>query len=296
MAQGYLCAGVGTALFAMKGVAVKLLYVEQLDALTVLAWRMILSLPCFLIIGLWLWSSRTPQQRAVVRQPRHFGLAMLCGILSYYISSYLDFKGLETVSAQLERLTLYTYPFFVLFFSAVMIGARVSQIAIIALIVSYLGIGLIFWHEMPSTGSIYGIGTAYVMGAALAYSFQQVISKGVITQVGSRLFTCISMVAASVVMLAHFALVRPIASLAISGHALLLLIVLALFCTVIPTFMLNEAVRRIGPQHTSSVGGVGPVVTIVAAVIILDEPFTLWHVAGTALVLLGVWLFTRHKA
>ncbi len=216
--------------------------------------------------------------------------------MTYYVSSYLDFKGLEYVSAQFERLTLYTYPFFVLFFSAILIGARVSFIAIVALLLSYAGIALIFVHEMPEAQHQQTLGMFYVIGAAVAFAFQQVLSQPVIAKVGSRLYTSIAMVAATLAVFTHFLLTRSLDTLSIPMGAFWLMLILAVFCTVIPTYLMNEAVRRIGPQHTSSMGGVGPIVTIIAAVFILGESFTAWHALGTALVLLGVSLFSRHKA
>lgn len=294
-AVGYSFAVIGLGLFAMKGIVIKLAYAHELDALVTLTWRMILALPFYVVMGLWMWRIR-PHSRAELKQPRTLSLVLLCGVLSYYLSSYLDFRGLEYVSAQFERLTLYTYPFFVLMFSALLLGARVSLLAIVALCISYAGIALMFAQEMPRAESNYLLGALFVIGAALVFAFQQVLSKPVIERLGSRLYTSAAMAAACLAVFSHFLLTRPLEQLVISMEAFWLMAILAVFCTVLPTFLMNEAVRRIGPQHTSSVGGVGPVLTAIAAVFILDEPFTLWHAAGTLCVLFGVGLFSRHRA
>ena len=295
VAIGYACASFGLGLFAMKGIVIKLAYAEELDALTTLGWRMVFALPFYLLIGAYLWK-RQPAGREALKQPRILMITLLCGVLSYHVSSYLDFKGLEYVSAQFERLTLYTYPFFVLFFSVLLIGARISLLAVMALAISYAGIALIFAHDMPRAEENYLIGALYVIGAAMIFAFQQVLSKPVINQVGSRLYTSVAMSVASIAVFAHVLVMRPLSDFTLSMNGFWLMLTLAVFCTVMPTYLMNEAVRRIGPQHAASMGGIGPVITAIAAGFILGEAFTLWHAAGTALVLIGVGLFSRHKA
>jgi drug/metabolite transporter (DMT)-like permease len=38
---------------------------------------------------------------------------------------------------------------------------------------------------------------------------------------------------------------------------------------------------------------IGPMSTIAMGVLLLDEPFTIWVAVGTALVLAGIYVFTR---
>ncbi|MCI5049970.1 MAG: DMT family transporter [Rickettsiales bacterium] len=292
---GYLCALVGLSLFAMKGIVIKLGYDEQLDAEVTLMWRMMLAMPFYVGIGIWMWGKR-PEARIAFKRREVWLTTCVCGVMSYYLASYLDFKGLEYVSAQFERITLYTYPFFVLMFSCLLIGAKMTWIAFASLVLSYIGVITMYIHDIPAGEHHYPLGTAYVLGAALVISFQQVLSKSVIEALGSRLFTSIALTISSLAVMAHFMISHSFDALLISQHAMVLMFILAVFCTVIPTYLINEAVRRIGPQHASSVGGIGPVVTTIAAVFILGESFTIWHGVGTALVLIGVGLFTRHKA
>jgi drug/metabolite transporter (DMT)-like permease len=53
------------------------------------------------------------------------------------------------------------------------------------------------------------------------------------------------------------------------------------------------AVERIGASLTAQAGTIGPLSTILMAVILLGEPFTVWIAAGTVLVLAGIWLLTK---
>jgi hypothetical protein len=121
--MGYMLGGLGSILFATKSIAIKLAYAEGVDTETLLALRMLLSLPFYLVIGFVSLRGR----QAGGAEPLGRGLivkAGLVGILSYWFASYTDFLGLNYISAQLERLILFTYPLFTVLFGAVLLPAR----------------------------------------------------------------------------------------------------------------------------------------------------------------------------
>jgi drug/metabolite transporter (DMT)-like permease len=57
--------------------------------------------------------------------------------------------------------------------------------------------------------------------------------------------------------------------------------------------MVMLAIERIGATLTAQTGMIGPLSTLFMGVLILGEPVNAWIVAGTALVLVGVWLLAR---
>jgi len=90
-------------------------------------------------------------------------------------------------------------------------------------------------------------------------------------------------------------LLRPISSMAVPAAVLWLSVLNATLCTFAPVVMVMMAIERIGASLTAQAGTVGPVSTILMAVILLGEPFTAWIAAGTALVLAGIWLLTKSQ-
>ena len=74
--------------------------------MTLLALRMGLSLPFFLALG---WADQRRRQ-PVPLAGRDWGLMLGLGFSGYYLASYLDFLGLQYISAALERLILFAYP------------------------------------------------------------------------------------------------------------------------------------------------------------------------------------------
>lgn len=285
LATGWLLALGSAALFALRPVLVKLVYAEGVDSTTLIAWRMLFSAPIYLaMLGL-LLSLRSNRQRL---DARTIGACALVGVLGYFGASYFDLLGLHHVSAQLGRLILYTYPGFVVLLGAALFGRRVTGSTLLALLLTYAGVAVIFGHDLQQFGSSVPRGAVLISMASLCFAFYLLYSRPLVARLGSRLFTCIALLCACAAILLFAWLSGSFDAAPPSRRALWLIGVIALFCTVIPSFMTAEAIARIGSEHTSIAAMTGPVVTSAAAVTVLGEAFTGWHVLGIALVIAGV--------
>jgi drug/metabolite transporter (DMT)-like permease len=297
--SGYVLAACGSILFATKAIFIKLAYgtgaAIQIDAVTLLALRMAFALPVFLAIGGLEWRNLVRQGKPLPAR-RDIMLAGLVGVLGYYLSSYLDFQGLVYLTAQLERLILYTYPVYVMILGALFFGGRITAIGVAALVVSYSGIATIFVKGGAGQGDHAALGVSLILLCAFTFALYQLLAKTMITRIGnSRIFTCIAMIAASIAVMAHFVAAKGAGGLfAVPGHIALLGALLAIVATVLPSFMLNAALDRIGAEAVAMIGTISPAATIVMAIIVLGEPFHLTDALGTALVIAGVGLFTWH--
>lgn len=290
--SGYGLAFSGAALFSTKGIFIKLAFAEGASIEATLALRMLLSLPVYLII-LGVLLIRSPRLRGLLT-PGRLAASMGVGALGYYLSSYLDFAGLAFVSAQYERLVLFTYPFFVLLFGVWFFGDRMNWKLIPAMLLSYGGLLVIFAWNLAVEPDGLLIGTLLVLGSALTFAFYQHLAKRQMLVLGSMLFTCIGMSTAAVLAIGQSLVVDGIATYADFSPKLWGIgVMLGVFGTVLPSFLLNAGISRIGARATSSTASFGPIVTIVLAVVVLGEQFTIVHAIGTALVLLGSWLFAR---
>lgn len=295
---GIVLALLGAALFATKGIIIKLALGEGIDTVTTLAWRMIVAVPIFLTVGILGYRRKLRDLPAGTASPLTLPVLLQTlgvGVLGYYIASLLDFSALEYISAQFDRLILLTYPFFVVLFGAVFFRRRVTPAMIGALLVSYAGIALIFWHDLSIEGEHVVLGAALVFGSALAYAGYQIMAKPLIDRLGSGLFTSIAMSAAGPCVIVHFLLTHPIGDLAITGNGFLLMLAIGTVATVLPAYCISGGIALIGPERTAIIGNISPVVTVVLAVGVLGEAFTIWHAIGTALVLGGVFIFTRKE-
>ena len=293
---GVTLALLGAGFFATKGIVVKLAMLEHIDAVTTLTWRMIVAVPIFVTVGI-LGYRRKSAQRAVGAPPVVDTATVLktlgVGILGYYVASYLDFSALTYISAQFDRLILLTYPFFVVAFGAMFFGRKVTPLMVMSLLVSYFGIALIFWRDFSIEGDNVLLGAGLVFGSAVVYAAYQILAKPLIDKMGAQLFTSIAMSAAGPAVIVHFLLTHPFGALAMDGHGLLLMLAIGTVSTVLPAYCISAAIGLVGPERTAIIGNVSPIVTVGLAISVLGESFTVWHAAGTALVLGGVVLFSR---
>ncbi len=282
-------AAAGAGLFSLKGVVIKLAFAEGMGVNQLLTLRMGFALPVYLAVGVWAFTRNGRRPPAKL-----YALAAGLGVMSYYVSSWLNFEGLRYVSAQLERLILYIYPTMVALLAWVFLKERITPRHVIALVLAYAGVAVMFGAEIGHQGPDALLGGGLIFAGALIYAVYVTASKGVITRMGSALFTSFAMSAASVVFLAQSGvemMIEPPPPVTMNG--LSLRAVLAVFCTVIPSFMIADAIGRIGPGPMSAIGGVGPVVAAWAAVAILGEPFGWPHVIAMTLTIVGVWLLAQ---
>ncbi len=287
--SGIFFAIAGTALFSLKSIFAKLAFIEGIDATTLVTLRMIIAFPFYAVILIYAIKTR-PEKAALLTKRDGFMIFGL-GFLGYYLASYLDFQGLFYISAQLERLTLFTYPILVALLSWVFFREKITPRIIASLAVSYMGVSLLFFNETPAanmTQSQIALGTSLVALSALSFAIYLIFSKAFISRLGSLIFTSLAMSSSMIFMLVQFFATHELQDLNVSGKVWFLCLLLAVFSTVIPSFFTSEAINRIGATRTSIMGSIGPVMTIILAVNLLGEEFGMPQIAGLVLVVLGV--------
>lgn len=89
---------------------------------------------------------------------------------------------------------------------------------------------------------------------------------------------------------------HDLASLKQPSAVYVLAIGTALLSTVLPAFLVSEALNRIGAKKTSIIGSAGPVSTLLLGAVFLNETITLMQLLGTGLVIAGVLWISLHKA
>jgi drug/metabolite transporter (DMT)-like permease len=288
---GLLCAFFATCLFSTKGIFVKLAYQYGVDSITLMTYRMLLSLPFYIAVFTWV-IIKTPALSSPIKA--QFLPVMGIGFLGYYLSSYFDLEGLSYISSQLERLLLFTYPTVVVILSWLVFGNRINRQVIGALILAYAGVFVLFYHDLGKQGEGVITGSLLVLTACFTFASYLLLSKTKIQKLGSLVFTCIAMFGASLMIFLHFSMVHDIQDLNIPLPVFWISLWLAIGCTVIPSFLMSEGIARVGPEKASIVGGSGPVLTALMAVFLLGETFTIYHFLGMSMVIVAiVWLSVR---
>lgn len=273
--------------FSAKPILIKLAYADsaQVDAITLMTLRMMMALPFFLVVALWHQEPGTCKRRA-----GDWMALLILGAMGYYLASLLDFSGLKYISASLERLILFLYPTFVVLLSAVFYRRPVSQPQCWALLFSYAGILLVYGSNPQAASSDVTLGALLVSASAVVFALFMIGSGHLIPRFGSKRFTAYSMSVACIATAIHFIATKPFEQLAVSPKVFGLALTLALVSTVVPAFLMNAGIRRIGADHASIIGTVGPIATLLMAYVLLDETLELPQIIGSAMVLGGVML------
>jgi drug/metabolite transporter (DMT)-like permease len=289
-AAGLTLALLGSIAFSGKAIIVKLAYRYGVDAVTLIMLRMLFALPLFVALAWWAGRGKPP----LTARDRRAVLGL--GFCGYYLSSFLDFAGLQYISASFGRLIQYLNPTLVLLLGLVFLKRRVSTRQWAAMGLSYLGVLLVFGREWSAGGAQAGLGAALVFGSAITYAIYLLASGEVVKRVGSLRLTGLATAVACVLCIAQYLLLRPWDSaLGVAPQVVSLSVLNAVLCTFAPVLMVMMAIERLGPALTAQAGMIGPMSTIAMGVLVLGEPFTGWVVVGTTLVLVGVWLVMRPR-
>lgn len=277
----------GAIAFSGKAIIVKLAYRHGVDAVTVIMLRMLFALPIFLAMAWWAGRGKPPLAR------RDWAAVVALGFCGYYLSSFLDFLGLQYITASLERLILYLNPTLVLLLAWLLHRKpwRPAQLAGMAL--SYAGVLLVFGQEVRLAGDNVALGTGLVFASAVSYAVYLVYSGQLVRRIGSLRLVGLATSVACLCCIAQFLLLRPAQeAFAVAPEVIWLSVLNATLCTAVPVLLVMMAIERIGAPAAAQAGMVGPLSTIAMGILLLGEPFTAWLAAGTLLVISGIYVFS----
>ena len=289
IATGLVLASLGAIAFSGKAIIVKLAYRHGVDAVTLIMYRMLFALPIFAVMAWWASRGKPPLSRQ-----DWWGVLGL-GFTGYYLASFLDFAGLAYISASLERLILYLNPTLVLLLGLVLYKRKIQRQQALGMLLSYAGVMLVFGHEIDLQGADAALGALLVFLSAVSYAIYLSFSGELVQRLGSLRLVGLATTVACLLCLAQFAVLRPWSAALVAPEVLWLSVLNATLCTAVPVLMVMMAIERIGAGLAAQTGMIGPMSTILMGVVLLGEPFTAWVAAGTALVIAGIFVFTRSK-
>jgi len=282
----------GVISFAFRPVLIKLCYaVAPVSATTLLFLRMSLSLPFFLAMAWWFRGEKPIARRDWL------GIVGL-GFLGYYLASLLDFLGLQYVPAGLGRLIMFLYPTLVVILSAIFLGKPATRREFTALAITYAGIALVLSNKLGIAPEHrqFMFGAMLIFGSAMCYAVYLVTGSQLVKRVGSARFTAYTMIVSTAPAVAQFLALEPVSALALPPTLWWYVLLLVTMCTVMPVFLVAEALKRIGANHFALIGALGPVTTVLADFFLMDGALSAVQIAGGALVISGVLLVSVKRS
>lgn len=279
-----LLAGLGAVLFSAKAIVVKLCYQYGADAETVLALRMVFSLPFFWGAVWWYTATRNP----VPVQRKDLGTMLVLGFIGYYLSSYLDFLGLQYITVGLERIILYLNPTLVLVISAVALKKRIDARQWTAMAIAYAGVALVFLHDVRIDGQRSFLGGSLVFVCAVTYAIYLIFAGEIVKRVGSIRVVAYASASSTFFCVVQALVVNPQGLVTQGAEVYALSVLNASLCTFAPMLLIMAAVNRIGPGLTAQAGVVGPLATVFLGWYFLGERISVLQVVGVTVVLVSM--------
>lgn len=290
--QGVILAIIGALMFSSKAILVKFSYAHGLDKLSLLFLRMSFSLPVYLTIAL----VQRSKSKAISLTNKDWLVLVFIGIIGYYFASFLDFWGLQYIGAGLERLILFLYPTMTVILGALILKKKIKRVQVLAIVIAYLGIGIAFYDQIDvQHNDEFWFGALLVFASALTFSFYLIGSEKLVSKLGVLKFTSYCMVVSCIAVIIHFNIQSETSIFSYSWEAYVIALGVAVFNTIIPSFIISSAIYRIGSAKTSILSSVGPVFVLIVAAIFLGEEITVAKVLGAIVVIAGVLLISRGK-
>jgi len=288
---GMVYAALGVLCFSARPGVVKMMYAEVPDPILAIGLRMLIALPLFMAMAIW------AAGRATERLSGREWLALgLLGLVGYYVASFLDFVGLQFVSAGLGRLILFMYPTVVTLIAFVWLKQKPTPRVLLALAVTYVGAAIVLGDAVRFDGPGVLLGATLIFGSAVAYAVYLVAGGQLTRRVGSARFTAYAMLFACAGCIIQYLIMRPVSQLGeLSWRMWGLALILGTLCTVIPIFLTSEALRRVGAQPVAIIGGLAPVSAYALGWALLGEPLLPLQVVGSIIVVIGVLMVTLRK-
>ncbi len=288
--SGILFAIIGVVLFSAKAVMVKMAYLYGIDHLTLLLFRMVFAFPFYLLIAL----LSKPLYPKEIRTKDYLWIVFF-GFIGYYLASLFDFMGLQHVKAGLERIILFIYPTIVVLLSWFIFGKKITKLQILAIVVTYVGVFITFWDEVGVDENTILLGGFLIFLSAFTYASYLVGSGWLIPKFGVLQFTSYAMIVSTICIAVHYLFVNGFRLSSYPKEVYLLGLAMAIFSTLVPSFLVSAAINRLGASTFSIFGSLGPVSTIILAFFFLDETISLVQIFGMLVVIAGVMLVSRIK-
>jgi len=282
----------GIVMFSAKAIMVKVGYLYDVDTVTLLLLRMAFALPFFLIISI----RANRKEDSVKLSKKDMWSVVGLGFIGYYLASYFDFYGLQYISASLERLILFVYPTLVIIITVVFLRKKARKIQIYAILITYFGILIAFADDLNVASDNLWIGVGSIFLSALTYAFYLVGSGEMIPKLGAIRFTAYAMTVSCIMVIIHYLFTNSVEVFRQPWQVYALGVGMATVSTVIPSFLISEAIRRIGASNFAIYGSIGPISTILLAIIFLGERIDFYQIIGTIVVIVGVSIINVRKA
>jgi drug/metabolite transporter (DMT)-like permease len=229
------------------------------------------------------------------KTPLPYGILTLMGIFGVTLYYILFNLSMIYTSASSGALIQGFGPIFIVVMAVIFLKERLTIKEISGVVLSVIGVIMIgFIAEVHNDALNSFLGNWLMIGAIAAWGAYTILSKK-IAKIDTLTVTCISTVIGTVLLFPAVVFElwhKPLPVITSDGWWAI--IYLGVLPSAFSFFLYNNAMESLTASEIGVFTNIDPVVGAIIAVIFLNEDVNAWQIAGTILVLAGIWLST-HK-
>lgn len=213
--------------------------------------------------------------------------------LSFYLTASCYYYSMQATSISTAVVLMYTAPIFVVIYSVLFLGEKLSGTKTVSIICMIIGCGLVSGIIGGLSFDALGIGVGFLSG--ISYSAYNILTKIEMSRKSNP-------VSATLYCFLFATIIGAFASNAenIVGHltvSILPLVIAMGICTcILPYFLYTLALKEIFAGTATAMGIIEPMAATVFSVVLFREPLSIASICGIVLILGAVILLSKNES
>jgi len=278
---------IATILLSIRPIIVKLCYLENITVHDLLYYRFLIAAP--LILSFSIFAKGIKANLEILKNKKILINIFFAGFFGYYLATMTDFYSLSLIDANINRIILYSFPIYVILINFIKNKEKPSSKFIIIFLIIEICLFIIFTDSKNNHKIISQLGIILAFISAISYACYIIINQETGKKISSIIFTNYAILFSFLFLNIHFFITNPPNNILIySQKAIILLIILAIFCTFLPLLLISEAIKLIGANEASLVNLSGPILTLIFSSLILKESLSSTQLIACLLVITAI--------
>ncbi|WP_232664266.1 DMT family transporter [Pseudonocardia sp. TRM90224] len=270
--------------FALGGFGPMTMLVVKLAAATIVLWAVLL-----------IRGRAAPSERPARDRLRFALLGLFEPALAYGGLTL----GLTFTTAANASLLGVTESIFVLVLAAIFLGERIGGRGLLGLLLAVAGVLALGGHDLLGGGVGFAVGDLIVVAGSVAAAVYVTLAAKVAPTVDpltmtTYQFTYGTLFVAPLGLWSWLTGREPFPT-AVAPQFWLAAIFVGGVCFALSFLLYNSAIRHVPAGMAGLILNMVPVIGVLSAVVLLSETLTVWHIVGSALVVVGIVLFPATK-
>ena len=216
-----------------------------------------------------------------------FLIAGVAGMAGY---NWFVNAGFELVPAGIGTLITMVEPLMIAILAAMLLGEKLTRFIFLGVAMAIAGSLVLFWPDITSTApsAVPLKGIVYLLLCCVGWAIYTIVTKPLLDRHDSFTVTALTMIVAAPVMIGAASEPLHVLAAKLDARQWFEVVYLVIAAGLGGTMLWNYGSKHLSSTAAGTFLYLIPVVAVVAGALILDEPVTIYIVAGGFLMLAGV--------